>query len=913
MIPSFLLSLLEITGTMSLLILALLLFTRLWGSRYTARCRYVLWTLVILRMCIPVGFPFLPALLTLPVPETLVESVQTAVTETEPTQQAPCATTPDSPETTATSSVPTAPAAPGESPAPAIPPMPSEATASDPPIVEGPPTSPIPTESPNPAPYTELITRFYQVAPILFGIWLTVAALLFALRLIGYGVFTGKLRRSLSLPDENRQAFCDKLGLTLGLGKRQLPKIYRTAEVHSPMLCGYLRPIVLLPDIPLTDNQLTGVLAHELTHRRRQDLWLKAACLLAASLHWFNPLVYIAAGRCNREMELSCDELVLSGMDDEVRLAYGKVMLDIVKRCARPFSDLTTHYTPKKSAVTERFAAILDGSLKRQWTIAALFVLVISLAAGSVFALRPAMQTENLPLDTAETAVEPIETQEKQPDSAELQSVNVTLTPVETIAGTPSHYDVALPDRIEGWNVFTESDQTPVRVLTTMQPYDLIRTNQFTNRDFQQEIFAATGAVLEVQNPAYAYVFRNDPDVGWLMTRLYTGQKDVACKGVVLHRRPRGNGERFLLAMLCDDGVVRIHYSEDGYAWLTGAELPLPTPDSYPVQFSSYSGLGSETLCIAYGGGAGTTVYLSFDDGDTFTRYDLPLLDAFPGDWREARFVSRSSGAGSGEFMLEYQLIGPEESRRLQVVGFHGSNQMTLLLHPEPYEPNDGLLHQIRYTSAEDLGFLSEAVPGYEKGAEWQFPKEYLSGFYKEPHTVSAWHVELEPTPHLTVGGRYNAPNTGGADGMNYLIFEEHPAEWHQLLRNDEVQILLDYADVATRRDGIPVNGYFPTWNAPASDGMTTDYGLFDNGTINQDICWHYTISRDGEEIPAVYEKIRLDDGTAVQTYHIYSIAATDRHLLRYVIAGDLPMNESAIRTLTGRFRLLEFPPGDLH
>ncbi|MBQ8401759.1 MAG: hypothetical protein IJX14_07515, partial [Clostridia bacterium] len=68
MLQTFLLTMAEINVTISALILLLLLFTRLFGSRYTARCRYILWIVVILRLCIPMGTPFIPALLEIPLP-----------------------------------------------------------------------------------------------------------------------------------------------------------------------------------------------------------------------------------------------------------------------------------------------------------------------------------------------------------------------------------------------------------------------------------------------------------------------------------------------------------------------------------------------------------------------------------------------------------------------------------------------------------------------------------------------------------------------------------------------------------------------------------------------------------------------------------------------------------------------------
>ncbi|MBQ2724662.1 MAG: M56 family metallopeptidase, partial [Clostridia bacterium] len=143
-------------------------------------------------------------------------------------------------------------------------------------------------------------------------------------------------------------------------------------------------------------------LSHEVTHCKRGDLWIKAVCLLARTFHWFNPLVHLAAFRCEMEMELSCDEAVLAGCDENARAAYGEVMLDIIKRCRRNRGALTTHFNPKKNAVKARFTNILYGSGKKRglWLIAV--CLVLCLIAGAIVACR----TEGD--DVQETLTEPL-------------------------------------------------------------------------------------------------------------------------------------------------------------------------------------------------------------------------------------------------------------------------------------------------------------------------------------------------------------------------------------------------------------------------------------------------------------------------------------------------------------------------
>ena len=63
----FLLGIVEITLGMSLLILLMLMLLKFIGGKFTAKCRYILWTLVMIRLAIPLGFGILPALIEVPV------------------------------------------------------------------------------------------------------------------------------------------------------------------------------------------------------------------------------------------------------------------------------------------------------------------------------------------------------------------------------------------------------------------------------------------------------------------------------------------------------------------------------------------------------------------------------------------------------------------------------------------------------------------------------------------------------------------------------------------------------------------------------------------------------------------------------------------------------------------------------
>ncbi len=78
-VSEWLLEILSVSLPMTALILLLCPLSRLTGTRFTAKCRYIVWTLVFVRLCIPLGLPF--GMLELP---SLVE-IHPSAEETEET------------------------------------------------------------------------------------------------------------------------------------------------------------------------------------------------------------------------------------------------------------------------------------------------------------------------------------------------------------------------------------------------------------------------------------------------------------------------------------------------------------------------------------------------------------------------------------------------------------------------------------------------------------------------------------------------------------------------------------------------------------------------------------------------------------------------------------------------------------
>ena len=190
------------------------------------------------------------------------------------------------------------------------------------------------------APYitTQIAAHLEIVAPFLLVLWGLVATLFITTSTIKYLRY-----RRIVLHNANRV-----WGLNCPL------PIYVSKYAHTPMLLGIFKPTIVLPDMAFTEKELDIILAHEIVHYKRKDLFIKLLMLIANALHWFNPAVYILSKQMDTACELSCDEEVVSEMDAQNRIFYGETILQVLK-----------HSTAQKKSITNvAFATNLCNSKK---------------------------------------------------------------------------------------------------------------------------------------------------------------------------------------------------------------------------------------------------------------------------------------------------------------------------------------------------------------------------------------------------------------------------------------------------------------------------------------------------------------------------------------------------------------------
>ena len=153
--------------------------------------------------------------------------------------------------------------------------------------------------------------------------------------------------------------------------------IYLCDNIKSPFILGIIRPRIYLPS-DINANQINPVIAHEKAHIRRFDHILKPLGFAVMSIHWFNPLVWIAYSLFCRDIEYACDEKVIKDMESEEKKTYSEALLSlsISKRnlavCPLAFGEIS---------VKNRIRSVLSYKKPTLWII---IISVIALAGVSI-------------------------------------------------------------------------------------------------------------------------------------------------------------------------------------------------------------------------------------------------------------------------------------------------------------------------------------------------------------------------------------------------------------------------------------------------------------------------------------------------------------------------------------------------
>ena len=179
-----------------------------------------------------------------------------------------------------------------------------------------------------------------------------------------------------------------------------------TNESDVAFVFGSVSPSLVLPsDAELwTDETLSLVIAHELSHIRRNDPLAQRIAGFICALYWFHPAVWLCASRIRQESELACDDEVLLKGNNPA--SYAELLVTLAQSSRGAPSHVLAMARP--GTLETRVVAALDKKRTRRNPKPFAYG-VTALLVGLAVALGAAQPAQASLPPVTESPVEPIE------------------------------------------------------------------------------------------------------------------------------------------------------------------------------------------------------------------------------------------------------------------------------------------------------------------------------------------------------------------------------------------------------------------------------------------------------------------------------------------------------------------------
>lgn len=217
------------------------------------------------------------------------------------------------------------------------------------------------------------------IASLLLIIWMLGAIISFSHHLFKYYQFKKLIRRwGVPITDLPTLELLEIVKDGMDLQRKKI-RLVRCSSVTTPMLTGFFKPTILLPNKKIEDDELELIFEHELTHYKHRDLYINLLGTLAICLHWFNPIVYFCYPSIQGDCEVCCDESVLSNRDLDYRRFYGEVIISMIEKNSTQHVAFTTCFYARKLNIKRRIFAIMETTKRKKILSFAVMGLILSL------------------------------------------------------------------------------------------------------------------------------------------------------------------------------------------------------------------------------------------------------------------------------------------------------------------------------------------------------------------------------------------------------------------------------------------------------------------------------------------------------------------------------------------------------
>lgn len=316
------------------------------------------------------------------------------------------------------------------------------------------------------------------IAGMIFLVWSIVAFLMLLSVAVKY-IRTSRMLKTLSDITQNK-AYINAFSATkAAMGITHKIELRESEYIRSPLLFGIIHPIIIIPKKDFTDDELSMIMTHELTHHKHKDLLIKLTASFSICVQWFNPTAHILKRNIITACELCCDESVLDILHLDDPKKYGRLILSVMEDSANKGFFCSTSMASTEKGIRKRLIKIVE--FKRHGVLfkTVSVMLVLAAAVCSVTAFGVEYAKEMLPPETSEfiseiaeipiSADTPDITADTESGPQPIPNASGDVTP-EPIPNAPGSYE---PVKLNGDISYISADNESAQQATIADTYPM--------------------------------------------------------------------------------------------------------------------------------------------------------------------------------------------------------------------------------------------------------------------------------------------------------------------------------------------------------------------------------------------------------------------------------------------------------
>lgn len=193
--------------------------------------------------------------------------------------------------------------------------------------------------------------------PLLVHIWL-LGIVILSLRFLGNLAYVHRLKNYRTIPVENYWLRAmERLKTTMAV--KSTVKLAKSSLTRSPMVVGYLKPVILLPMSAVSGisvHEMECIIAHELAHIKRNDYLMGLLQKLVGILFFYHPAIWWISVITKAERENCCDDLAVAATGDSVSFVKAIAKMEEHRQSTR----LAVAFTGQKNTLLKRVQRLLN-------------------------------------------------------------------------------------------------------------------------------------------------------------------------------------------------------------------------------------------------------------------------------------------------------------------------------------------------------------------------------------------------------------------------------------------------------------------------------------------------------------------------------------------------------------------------